>query len=223
MVMLDKYTKIKMENITSHLPYNIRWSLDVPDDNIVIEVIQWEVWVIWNDEKKSWTPRYIETRWAGPCIIVTAHNPETGKTCLAHIDAMHSIFMTMWAIWKSQIRIIGWWKQSIIDEAVEAAKTLGMSILEIDWPTNGNNKSIIIDSETGIVYDLDSAKKRTRPRVQELLTPIGIMGVWMEASLYNIKTWQKPACQWVYWTQDSWIKTYIEQDSFHGRLLGVIE
>ncbi len=187
-----------------------RESLNIMDNSQVLEVIQWEIGCIWKDESKNWVknpPRYIESKWAWPCIIITAYNEETGKVCLAHIDAVHWIGETLWVIWKSNIRIIWWWDQETVNEAIMVAQGLWMKILEIDWPTNGGSRSVIIDSQTWEVYNTYSAG--ARPRVQKILSnPFLGTTIWMWAQLSHMKTWRKPACRWVFDQNSSWNHLY---------------
>ena len=176
-----------------------RGELDILDNDQVIEVIQWEIGCIWTNGKSmnDGSLRYIESKWASTCIIITSYNKETGKTCLAHIDALHSIFHTLGRMGRSDIRIIWWWNQEIINEAIEAAKVLWMNIVEIDWPTHWGSRSVIIDSQTGFVYNTFSAW--TRPRVAKILdNPYLTTNIIMWAQLSLVQTGEKPPCQWVF-------------------------
>lgn len=151
--------------------------LNIEDDNIVGSVAQGEMGFLENNTK-----RYLETLGAGPCIIVTAYNPDKKIVAMSHIDALTDEKSTLTDMFriagKSEIRVFGG-DISSINQMVSIKQILSENNATVlDWDILNSSKSIILDSETGEVFDVSKAKQRKDATKQDSMTMNlrGLMG-----------------------------------------------
>lgn len=133
--------------------------LNVEDDNLVGQVAQSEIGYLKNNTKK-----YLETRGATVCIIVTAYNPDKKIAAITHIDALTDEKSTvndmLRIVGKSEIRVFGG-SESSFDQIVSIKQILSEHNANVlDWDILNSMKSIILDNETGEVFDVSKLKRR---------------------------------------------------------------
>lgn len=136
-----------------------RQKLEVSNDDIVGSVSQGEIGFLntKKDEKK-----YLETLGAGPCIIVTAFNRE-GKGAITHIDALtneKNVLRELLNYAKDEVRIFGG-NNSSIQQLVSIKEILDESNIQVlEWDILNSSKSIIMNCETGEIFDVLNPRSR---------------------------------------------------------------
>ena len=144
-----------------------RGSLNIEEDELVGSVGQGEIGFLGEENKQ----RYLETFEAGPCIIITAYDPETKNIAMCHVDASTDensvINQLLRHAGASEIRVFGG-NMNGINQLVSIKNILSERGAEVqDWDVLNSTKSIIIDRETGKVFDVLNSRQRAGATVQD--------------------------------------------------------
>jgi ribosomal protein S18 acetylase RimI-like enzyme len=133
--------------------------------------------------------RYLQTYGAGPCFILAIYDPATKTAALAHIDdktdVAASIFqmlskMNLSSRENLQARIIGGYGYSIrsVDDTIGLVNNLraeNIDIVEIGWnESSTDSAAVIIDSETGEVFNMRGAVDHPEFRAAEMIRMLEI-------------------------------------------------
>lgn len=157
---IDEIRELAVRNTMSES----RQTLDKPDQEVV-SISQWEIWYLEGNE--DWK-KYLETLWAGPCIVITARN-KSGQSVMTHMDALtdEKIVLQKILTWDIfDIRIFGW-DESSIQQLVSVKEELDKhSITATEWDILNSSKSIIMDSITWEIFDVSSPRNRSDASIQ---------------------------------------------------------
>ena len=116
---------------------------------------------------KDLNKRYIETIGAGPCVIVTLYDTENHNGAMAHLDSRSDVLKALEIMAQKinhnksslEVRIIGGHIQErssrqIISSISGFALRTGNKIVEEDILSDEDSKSVVLDTETGKLYNL---------------------------------------------------------------------
>ena len=146
-----------------------REGIDIENDEFVGSVGQAEIGVLNPDGKK----RYLETLGAGPCIIVTAYDRSNKTAAMTHLDGLTDERTTLNQLFGSagtvEIRVFGG-DLSSINQLVSIKKILeeAGAVVE-EWDILNAKKSIILDRETGKIFDVKKGRERKGTSKQDAM------------------------------------------------------
>jgi len=146
-----------------------RDKIDIEDDELVGSVSQGEIGVLREDSKK----RFLETLGAGPCIIVTAYDPSNKTAAMTHIDGLTDEKTTLNQLFGAagivEIRVFGG-DSSSINQLVSIKKILEKAGAVVqEWDILNTEKSIILDRETGKIFDVQKGRERKGTSKQDVM------------------------------------------------------
>lgn len=149
-----------------------RKKIDIEDDKLVCSVNEGEVGILGEGSKK----RFLESLGAGPCIIVTAYDPDNKIAAMAHIDGLtdeEATLAQLFRVFKDvdtvEIRVFGG-DPSSINQLVSIKKILEeKGVVVREWDILNTVKFIILDRETGEIFDVEKVREREDASEQDPL------------------------------------------------------
>lgn len=147
-----------------------RRKIDIENDQLVGSVSLGEIGILSTDSQK----RYLETLGAGPCVIVTAYDANKKTAAMVHIDGLTNESAALQQLFGAagtvEMRVLGG-DSSSINQLVSIKKILEEAGANVEeWDILNKNKSIILDRETGEIFDVKKGRKREDASSQDSLT-----------------------------------------------------
>jgi chemotaxis receptor (MCP) glutamine deamidase CheD len=121
------------------------------------------------------TERYLQSDKAGPCVLLTLYDPASKTAAMAHLHALSGVSDSIAVMLaemgvtkgaKVQARLIGGQAgmPQIFLVAIKTLDNFGVAIMEVDTKVEGDpSDAIILDSQTGEVYDMQGAPPKESP------------------------------------------------------------
>lgn len=138
---------------------SIPWSdMDEPSREQSVDVMQGNI----NFVTRESSERYIQTIGAGPCIIVVGYDSHSETVGMVHADAFTDIVVaTKLIIARSKEKVVVLGGQTgSTKQLIELKKYFDDNGIVVEWDILNEVKSIVVDKETGKIYNLKNIVPR---------------------------------------------------------------